>query len=165
MRTKIPKDGLHIEQYENGNKKSELNYKNQKLNGLCTSWYENGNKTLEGNFKNGRPDGFLAIWYENGQKKSEENYKNGYRDGLCAFWDEKGNQKNKIKYENGLNPNLDNMTIEELMEIESKYSNSSQNKNIFGENNDVGLNSDDSDWGSYDHDTNFDIDENGNIKR
>ena len=165
MRTKIPKDGLHIEQYENGNKKSELNFKNHRMNGLCTSWYENGNKTFEGNFKNGRPDGFLTIWHENGQKKSEENYKNGDRDGLCAFWDEKGNQTNEIQYENGLNPNVVKMTVEEWMELESKYPRSSKTKNDPEENNDVGLNSDDSDWGYYDHDTNFDIDENGNIKR
>jgi len=31
--------------------------------------------------------------------------------------------------------------------------------------NDRGLNTDDSDWGYYDHDTDFDIDENGNIRR
>lgn len=30
---------------------------------------------------------------------------------------------------------------------------------------DRGLNTDDSDWGYYDHDTDFDIDENGNIRR
>jgi hypothetical protein len=34
-----------------------------------------------------------------------------------------------------------------------------------GEDAKSGFNSDDSDWGYYDHDTDFDIDEDGNIQK
>ena len=48
-----PKDGPHVEYYENGKKKLEIHYKNGKLDGLWTWWDENGNKTLEVQLKDG----------------------------------------------------------------------------------------------------------------
>ena len=139
MSTKIPKDGLHIEQYENGNKKSESNWKDGRMDGFRTFWYESGQKMVEENYKNGLQDGFHASWHENGNKKSEGNYKKGRLDGLWTQWGWNGNK---------------------AFEMNHKY----EDKEEIG-HHDVGLNSDDSDWGYYDHDTNFDIDENGNIKR
>jgi antitoxin component YwqK of YwqJK toxin-antitoxin module len=48
---------------------------------LKTEYYDNGQKKSEENYK----DGKLVketYWYENGQKKYEINYKDGERDGL-----------------------------------------------------------------------------------
>jgi len=39
--------------YENGQKKSETNYKDGKKHGLMTEWHENGQKKAEGNAKEG----------------------------------------------------------------------------------------------------------------
>ena len=48
------KDGVHTEWYKNGQKKSEVTYKNGKLDGLVTNWYENGQKETEGTYKDGK---------------------------------------------------------------------------------------------------------------
>ena len=42
------KDGINTQYYENGQKKSEGNYKDGKEEGLHTSWHENGQKESEG---------------------------------------------------------------------------------------------------------------------
>ena len=54
---------------ENGQIKSERNYKDGKLEGKVTEWYENGQKKLEVNYKDGEEDGKGTGWYENGKKK------------------------------------------------------------------------------------------------
>ena len=46
------KNGECIEYYENGNKKYEGNFGDDKYNGKGILYYENGNKKYEGNFKN-----------------------------------------------------------------------------------------------------------------
>ena len=48
-----PKDGPHVEYYENGQKQYERHFKNGKLDGLSTGWHENGQKELEILYKNG----------------------------------------------------------------------------------------------------------------
>ena len=40
-------------------------------------WYENGQKNTELNYKDGKLDGQQTEWNENGQKESEGNYKDG----------------------------------------------------------------------------------------
>jgi len=49
-----PKDGKHVEYYENGKKKKEIHYKNGKPDGLGTGWHENGQKWYETHYKNGK---------------------------------------------------------------------------------------------------------------
>jgi TonB family protein len=44
------KDGEFIFYYENGNKKSTVNYDKSRLNGKYSKWHENGNKELEGEY-------------------------------------------------------------------------------------------------------------------
>ncbi len=39
--------------------------------------YDNGQKKSEANYKDGKQDGLITIWDENGQKLSETNYKDG----------------------------------------------------------------------------------------
>ena len=46
-------------------------------NGPHIEYYENGQKMSEGHFKNGKKDGLDTFWHENGQKRSEDHYKNG----------------------------------------------------------------------------------------
>ena len=51
--------------------------KKGKKEGLETSWFENGQKRSEINYKNGEMEGIWNLWYENGQKLSEQKWKNG----------------------------------------------------------------------------------------
>ena len=76
---------VKIEYYDNGQKKSENWFLNDKLHRedgpAYQQWYENGQKDNEGWYLNGkihREDGpAYQYWYENGQMKYEEWYLNG----------------------------------------------------------------------------------------
>lgn len=95
------KDGLQTDYYDNGQKKSEANWKDGKRDGLFTFWYENGKTKFQGNLKEGKHDGLGTMWYENGQKQAEESYKDGKRDGLNTSWYDNGQKKSEANYNNG----------------------------------------------------------------
>jgi antitoxin component YwqK of YwqJK toxin-antitoxin module len=78
VNSKTPFTGKLVEEYANGQKKIEGNYKNGKPEGLETYWHKNGQKLREGNYKNGKPDGVHAWWHENGQKRSDTIWKDGH---------------------------------------------------------------------------------------
>ena len=48
------KNGLKTTYYKNGQKKSEINYKEGKKEGLWTTWDEDGNITETKTYKNGK---------------------------------------------------------------------------------------------------------------
>ena len=65
--------------------------KNGKQDGLWTDWYENGQKSSEVTYKDSKKDGLYTGWYENGKKERENTYKDGeFIDSIC--WDEDGNE-------------------------------------------------------------------------
>jgi antitoxin component YwqK of YwqJK toxin-antitoxin module len=61
----------NIAWYENGVKKHDTNYKNNKLDGSWTEWYMNGQKRSEGNMKFGTMDGNWVFYYHSGNKELE----------------------------------------------------------------------------------------------
>ena len=75
----------------NGNKKSEVNYKNSKVNGWARMWYKNGNVQLEATYKNNKTHGVRTAYHENGQVFCRAKYKNG-KLLRKRNWDEKGNE-------------------------------------------------------------------------
>ena len=104
MTTENPKNGLHTEYFDNGQKKLEGNLNNGNWVGKLTDWYRNGKIKSETNYKDGKIDGSLIYWYEeeayyqgfkkapkwngkvteryqNGQIMSEQNWKNGKLNG------------------------------------------------------------------------------------
>ena len=91
-KTKNNLEGKKTTYYENGQKESELTFKDGKEDGLSTQWYENGQKKDEETFKDGKEDGLNTRWYENGQKSFEGTYKNGkFISG--KYWNEDGSVK------------------------------------------------------------------------
>jgi hypothetical protein len=92
------KDGFWTEWYENGQKGEEYTYKDGKQDGLVTQWYENGQMSYEGT---GKPDGLSTYWYENGQKKYEGTFKDWKRDGLFTSWYENGQKWSEVTYKDG----------------------------------------------------------------
>ena len=70
-------DGTETEWYENGKKKLELSFEDNKKTGHRIWWHENGQKASEANLKDQEMDGVVTSWYENGQKKTESNYLKG----------------------------------------------------------------------------------------
>ena len=93
------KNGIHTTYYENGQKESEVTYKDDKRDGLSTDWYENGEKWSEVTYKDGELDGLYTTWYDNGQKKKEVNFKEGKEDGLETQWFKNG--KRAYQYVHG----------------------------------------------------------------
>ena len=71
------------------------------FNELQSSWYENGQKKSEGNFKDGKRHGLSTQWYENGQKQMEGNWKDGNMHGLWISWNEDGTELFRFTYKDG----------------------------------------------------------------
>lgn len=63
---KETKHGLWTYCHENGQKKSEENYRDGKREGMSTAWHENGNKSQETNYLGDMSMGLMRRWHENG---------------------------------------------------------------------------------------------------
>ena len=88
--------------YENGQKKSEGNYKDGKRDGLSLEWYKKGQKKRETNYKDGKKDGLSIFWLANGQKGNEGIYKDGITEGIHKMWHANGQMRVQAKFENGI---------------------------------------------------------------
>ena len=75
--------------FENGQIKSEENYKDSKKDGNWYTWFENGQIESEGNYKDSKKNGNWYTWFENGQIQSEANWKDGKIDEWTR-WNENG---------------------------------------------------------------------------
>ena len=53
----------------------EKSTNNKPKDGLHTEWYDSGQKKEEGTYKNGKRDGLWIYWYNNGQKNFKYSYK------------------------------------------------------------------------------------------
>ena len=88
--TRFKKDFKRTYWFENGQKRSEENYKNGKKHGKHIVWYENGQIKEEINFIDDITEGKWTTWYENGQMKEEKTYKDGLWNGSFTKWDDNG---------------------------------------------------------------------------
>jgi antitoxin component YwqK of YwqJK toxin-antitoxin module len=111
------REGTWTSWYENGQKKSEINYKDYdelqipeglpiyELEGTAMEWYENGQVKSEGSYAENCKIGKFREWYESGWIKSitlylnwidyPEPYDDSYwcqelKDGKCIIFDEEG---------------------------------------------------------------------------
>jgi antitoxin component YwqK of YwqJK toxin-antitoxin module len=71
------KHGKWIYYFEDGKKKSEINYDHGKKNGEMIEYYRSGKKMYIAHYQNDIANGKWIIFDENGKKISETNYKNG----------------------------------------------------------------------------------------
>jgi antitoxin component YwqK of YwqJK toxin-antitoxin module len=86
--------GMFIDFYENGKKKSEVNYLVGNKCGLQTEWDDQGNIYHTCNYsKNGEKHGKEIYYYANGKIKNEGVYENGNKFGKFIWYDELGNIK------------------------------------------------------------------------
>ena len=93
MPNEAPKNGLHTEYHDNGQKLSETNYKDGKLHGATTTWYSNGQLRYREHWINNVPNaGKETSWYENGQKRYEVNHKHEQWHGKFLIWNEHGQE-------------------------------------------------------------------------
>ena len=100
------KDGLHTVWYDNGQKESEVNYKNcngiARKDGKWIRWYENGQKKSEEFYRDGKQDGLHTLWYDNGQKEFKGRKCHlDRKDGLWTYWYDNGQKKEEETYKDG----------------------------------------------------------------
>jgi antitoxin component YwqK of YwqJK toxin-antitoxin module len=107
MTKKPPKQGLHVEYHENGNKKRECNYENYKLHGECSAFNEEGKKINVGTYESGVLGKYANYGYHaNGNLNFEinlirvdlENWKGEWRNGKAITWYENGQKQTETNY-------------------------------------------------------------------
>ncbi|SNW62837.1 MORN-repeat protein [Orpheovirus IHUMI-LCC2] len=71
------KEGKYEEWWDNGNKRTECYYKDNKLQYKYEGWWNNGKKRIECWYKGDKKEGKYKEWYYNGNKYIKSYYKNG----------------------------------------------------------------------------------------
>lgn len=71
------KQGVEKKYYKSGNEESEIYYVDGNENGTYKAYYESGQLRDEGSYKDGKPTGSSRSYYENGNPKQEVVFKNG----------------------------------------------------------------------------------------
>lgn len=94
-------DGFSLEWYENGQKRTEANWRNGRPNGITNRWYKNGLKKDEVFLKNGIPHGPSTHWYKNGQMRSKGESMAFINDGQNLNWYENGQMHSEVNYKSG----------------------------------------------------------------
>lgn len=84
------KNGSYVTYYENGQKRSEGKYENDKQTGFWITWFENGNKSSEGKFDQGLQSGEWKFYHKNGKLQQINHYKNNKSEGEFIDFDENG---------------------------------------------------------------------------
>ncbi|MBL4753351.1 MAG: tetratricopeptide repeat protein [Flavobacteriales bacterium] len=74
-------EGLRIQYFLNGNKRTEKNYKDSYPHGTAKEFYENGTLKQVGEFVNNKESGIWTIYYESGEKHVESEFVNGVQQG------------------------------------------------------------------------------------
>ena len=98
----MPFTGKAVAKWPNGQKKTEINYKDGKRDGLKAHWYESGQKLSEISYKAGKHDGPLTVWYENGKLRRKGNHMDGKMVGIWTHWYENNQQRDEMFYISGL---------------------------------------------------------------
>jgi hypothetical protein len=93
--------GKYITWSESGQKLSEQNYRNGKIDGRTVYWHENGKKSWQGTYHDGYVVGTWVSWHKNGQKESSCNYVSGEKEGVCLWWDAQGRKTDSVEYIHG----------------------------------------------------------------
>lgn len=70
-------EGLRIQFFENGNKRTEKFYKASYPHGTAKEFYENGTLKQIGEFVDNKENGIWTIYYETGEKHVESTFVNG----------------------------------------------------------------------------------------
>ena len=83
------RQGVFTEWYENGQKKSVINYSYDIVNGKMTVYYDNGSIFYEGNMND--KDGTVKGYNQNGTLKFEGRIEKGRKVGNWKYYDEMGN--------------------------------------------------------------------------
>ena len=93
--------GIGIDMWNEKQLKSEISFKNGKIDGVARSYHENGNLQSQRFWKEGKGDGEFKVYSESGQLLKEGTYKNGQMDGIWKEYFENGKLKAEMSYTDG----------------------------------------------------------------
>ena len=103
----VPFTGKAVAMWPNGQKMTEISYKDGKHHGLLSMWYENGQWRRKVNFVDGKKDGVWKHWYENGQQSDQLFYLGSFmvsaivwkpNGEICSMTDVKAGNGMMVKY-------------------------------------------------------------------
>ena len=94
-------DGPWKMYYPNGKLMWVKLFKDGELEGAAKGYYEDGKLGEETIFLNGKPEGVFKSYYQNGKLKEEKNYINGKEEGPWKEYYENGNLEVEGNYKNG----------------------------------------------------------------
>ena len=87
--------------WENGNLKSELQYEDSLLNGVCRWYMANGKLQMEVTYRDNKMNGLLTRWYDNGNVMEEAWYKDGVQDSVYRYYSINGFLETEAYYVDG----------------------------------------------------------------
>lgn len=93
--------GNYVSYYENGQIKSDVNYREGVLTGNFKYFHPNGKISKEGTYFAGKEDGLVKCYFENGELKRSTDFNFGKKDGLEKIFNEKGELTYEIEYKDG----------------------------------------------------------------
>lgn len=96
------KDAPVISYWDDGVLKSELRYKDGKLDGVCRWYYRNGKPEMEVTYSMDKLNGEATRWYENGNLEEKSYYKDNQYDGVVQEYNVFGTMVKLSTYENGV---------------------------------------------------------------
>ena len=96
------KDDAVVSYWGDGVLKSELRYKDGKLDGVCKWYYRNGKPELEVTYAMNVLNGESTRWYENGNLEEKAYYKDNQYDGVVEEYNVFGILVKKSTYKNGV---------------------------------------------------------------
>lgn len=88
--------------WDNGNVKSELRYKDGKLNGECFWYYYNGKPEMKTTYVMDKLEGETVRWYENGNLQSKYYLKNDQYDSIFETYNVYGRLVKREHYKEGV---------------------------------------------------------------
>lgn len=88
--------------FVNGQKSSDIEYKDGEYNGLFVSYYANGKKCYEQHYVNGVAEGTDVGWHDNGQQSYAGRYVHGKQDGTWTWWNADGTKQNETVFKMGI---------------------------------------------------------------
>ena len=92
------KHGTWITWYQNGQRKYQGQYEQDKPTGQFTWWHPNGQKSLEARYIDGKEQGTWTWWHENGQKSVEGSYVSGHAENEWFWWADNGKLADKVNF-------------------------------------------------------------------
>ncbi len=87
--------------FVNGQKASDIEYKDGEYNGLFVSYYANGKKCYEQHYVNGVAEGSDVGWHDNGKPSYAGQYVHGKQDGTWTWWNADGTKRDETVFKMG----------------------------------------------------------------